>query len=78
MGCWMMLAFLKCADNRRDASFAVRSVKKIKNKVRDDEFEENEFADFDEEEELFEERFYQYDPDFVAGDNDGEWEEFQP
>ena len=78
MGCWMMLAFLKCADNRKDASFAVRSVKKIKNKVRDDEFEENEFTEFDEEEELFEEQFYQYDPNFVADDNDGEWEEFQP
>ncbi|MBQ7896737.1 MAG: FtsW/RodA/SpoVE family cell cycle protein [Oscillospiraceae bacterium] len=78
LSCWMMLAFLKCADNRRDASFAVRSVKKIKNKVRDDEFEENEFLDYDENEELFEERFYQYDPEFTPSDDDGEWEEFRP
>lgn len=78
LSCWMMMAFLKCADNRRDASFAVRAVKKIKNKVRDEEFEENEFTDYDEDEELYEERFIQYDPSFVAGDNDGQWEEIQP
>lgn len=78
LSCWMMLAFLKCADNRRSASFAVRSVKKIKNKVRDDEFEEeyNEFLDDDEEE--YEGSFLEYDPGFVASDDDGEWEEYRP
>jgi cell division protein FtsW (lipid II flippase) len=26
LSCWMMMAFIKSADNRRDASFAVRNV----------------------------------------------------
>lgn len=30
MSCWMMMAFLKSADNRKDASFAVKSARKAK------------------------------------------------
>ena len=77
LSCWMMLAFLKCADNRRDASFAVRSVRKIKNKVRDDEFEE-EYNEFSEDDEEYEGSFLEYDPTFVASDDDGQWEEYRP
>ncbi|MER2150194.1 MAG: FtsW/RodA/SpoVE family cell cycle protein, partial [Candidatus Limivicinus sp.] len=30
LSCWMMMAFLKAADNRREASFAVRPGEKIR------------------------------------------------
>ena len=30
MSCWMLMAFLKSADNRKEASFAVKSAKKAK------------------------------------------------
>jgi len=30
LSCWMMMAFLKSADNRREASFAVRPGEKIR------------------------------------------------
>ena len=29
ISCWLLMSFIKSADNRRDASFAVRSVRKI-------------------------------------------------
>lgn len=42
LSCWMMMAYIKSADNRRSASFAVNAVKRI-----DDEDEEDEFDEFD-------------------------------
>lgn len=42
LSCWMMMAYIKSADNRRSASFAVNAVKHI-----DDEDEEDEFDEFD-------------------------------
>ena len=30
LSCWMMMAYLKSADNRREASFAVRPGEKIR------------------------------------------------
>lgn len=42
LSCWMMMAYIKSADNRRSASFAVNAVKRI-----DDEDEEYEFDEFD-------------------------------
>ncbi len=41
LSCWMMMAYIKSADNRRSASFAVNAVKRI-----DDD--EDEFDEFDE------------------------------
>lgn len=45
ISCWMMMAFIKAADTRRDASFVVRAVTKLK----------NEYDDYDEDEEAEEE-----------------------
>ncbi len=36
IACWMMMAFIKGADNRRDASFAVRPGGKMRTRVRED------------------------------------------
>lgn len=47
--CWMLMAFLKSADNRRNASFAVKSFGMI-----EDEEEEEEYEEIDDEE-LYEE-----------------------
>lgn len=43
LSCWMMMAYIKSADNRRSASFAVNAVKRI-----DDDDDEDEFDEFDE------------------------------
>ena len=44
LACWMMMSFVKGADNRRDASFAVSVVK------RQDAYED-EYDEFDEDDE---------------------------
>lgn len=37
LACWMMMAYVKSADNRRSASFAVNAVKRIADEEEDDE-----------------------------------------
>lgn len=45
LACWMMMAYVKGADNRRDASFAVSTAK------RRDSYEDEEYDEFDEDDE---------------------------
>ena len=42
LACWMMMAYVKSADNRRNASFAVNAVKHISGEEDDDEEEDGE------------------------------------
>lgn len=37
LSCWMLMAFVKSADNRRSASFAVNPVKRIAGDDEDDD-----------------------------------------
>ena len=76
LSCWMLLAFLKGADNRPDGSFAVRSLRKLRNHVPE-EPEEPVYEPEEDEEEL-EARFFSYDPDFEGDDNEDEWEDYRP
>ena len=45
LSCWMMMAFIKGADNRREASFAVRPGERIRNAPPPEEPEEEEADD---------------------------------
>jgi len=90
MSCWMLMAFIKAADNRQGASFVVSKVKKFKT-TEEDLREENE-EEYDDEEEVFEEyseeepmKFYTFDPEFEEpeyeyydDDNGDEWEVWRP
>lgn len=49
LSCWMLMAFLKSADNRRGASFAVSPVKEIREYSADDYRRYEDFYDEDEE-----------------------------
>ena len=53
ISCWMLMAYLKSADNRRNASFAVRPVDKIKLRdyTEDEDDDEEEFEEEPEDEE---------------------------
>lgn len=70
LSCWLLMAFIKGADNRREASFAVRPTTRIKSAVAED-------ADAleDEEEDSLYEPGYEED-EALYGDTDGgeDWE----
>ena len=38
LACWMMMAYVKSADNRRSASFAVNAVKRIADEEEDEDY----------------------------------------
>ncbi len=86
LSCWMLLAFLKAADNRREGSFAVKRVRKLRNKLEDDyagDQEEEEQSDEPEAENADPETeidYFRFDPD--AEDDavylDEDWEEYKP
>ena len=70
LSCWLLMAFIKGADNRREASFAVRPTTRIKSAVA-----ENEDALEDEEEDSLYEPGYEED-EALYDDTDGgeDWE----
>ena len=45
LSCWLMMAFIKGADNRREASFAVRPGERMRNAPPPEEDEEEEDED---------------------------------
>lgn len=70
LSCWLLMAFIKGADNRREASFAVRPTTRIKSAVAEDED-----ALEDEEEDSLYEPGYEED-EALYDDTDGgeDWE----